>query len=130
MMVLDIAVFVGAVGHLGERQVGNLRERLGRTSFDAAFSSASSAGIVSFSALTSAISFCAARLVLLFLASPISFDAEFRRACAASEFLDHRAAALVNPDQVRRRELRLGLRRRAGGGSAPCRTRLRFRESS
>src|SRR4051812_30157216 len=54
------------------------------SSFEYFFSSASSAGIVSFNAATSAISFCAAVSSLFFFAAPISFDAALRRACACS----------------------------------------------
>ena len=45
-----------------------------------------SAGSVAFSSVTSAISFCAAASSFFALASPISFDAAFRRACACSDF--------------------------------------------
>jgi hypothetical protein len=48
------------------------------------FSAASSAGMESFSAATSAKSPFALSSSFAFFASPISFEAAFRRACAAS----------------------------------------------
>ena len=98
--MLDIVVLVLAVRHLVERQVRDLRERVVELLAEPPSPPPPSPGCRPSARATSAISACAASASsLLFLASPISFEAALRRACAASSFWIAVRRALVERDQ-------------------------------
>ena len=114
-MMLDVVVLVLAVGHVVERQIGNFGERIVQFFFAAFFFAPPSLGSIPSAPRPRPSSPWLLLRPCSSLASPISFDAALRRACAVSSAMNCCSPLLVERDQPLR--LRAASPRRASARS-------------